>query len=138
VATIVLQETTHERTIDELFTGIRMSNEENRTGSVDRCQPATAPDQRVADSPVTVHRTVDERNESVSTAVVEALAEAEGVSPLELEEPLYESVDPDALDRVLARDGGAPRRGRIAFSVMGRRVAVTVEDDVYVCVYADS
>jgi hypothetical protein len=111
--------------------------EQNREGSVARCQPATASGQRAADSTEVVHRTVDERNESVSTAVVEALAEAEGVSPPELDQPLYESVDPDALDRVLSREGRVHRRGRIEFSVSGRRVAVTVEEDVYVCVYAE-
>ena len=37
-----------------------------------------------------------------SDAVVDALAEAEGISPLELD-PLYDAIDPDAVDRIFGR-----------------------------------
>lgn len=43
------------------------------------------------------------REEAPSTAVVNAVAEAEGVSPVELP-PLYGRVDPDALDELLPRE----------------------------------
>lgn len=46
------------------------------------------------------------RDASPSEAVVEAVAEAEGVSPLALERPLYEVVDPDALDALFADSDG--------------------------------
>lgn len=36
----------------------------------------------------------------VSQTVVEAVAEAEGVRPVELTPPLYDIIDPDALDRI--------------------------------------
>ena len=43
-------------------------------------------------------------NPSVSTAVIEAIADAESVEPTELDLTLYEAVDVDALER-LCRDG---------------------------------
>lgn len=46
-----------------------------------------------------------DQTEPISHQVVEAVAEAEGATPLELE-PLYDSVDPDALD-ALARRGSS-------------------------------
>ncbi|THE65666.1 hypothetical protein D8Y22_05650 [Salinadaptatus halalkaliphilus] len=36
----------------------------------------------------------------VSQTVVEAVAEAEGVRPVELTPPLYDAIDPEALDRL--------------------------------------
>lgn len=41
----------------------------------------------------------------VSTAVVEAVAEADGRSPLEVSPPLYSAIDPDALDQLFAASG---------------------------------
>lgn len=38
------------------------------------------------------------QNRAPSTAVVEAVADREGVDPTELEVPLYEVVEPEALD----------------------------------------
>jgi len=38
---------------------------------------------------------------SVSWAIIETVAEAEGVDPIELEPPLYEKIDPDALNQLL-------------------------------------
>lgn len=37
-------------------------------------------------------------DEHLSQAVVEAVADAEGVDPIELDVPLFAAVDPDALD----------------------------------------
>lgn len=44
-----------------------------------------------------------------STAVVGALADRYGTSELDLYPPLYESIDPDALDRFLACSDGEVR-----------------------------
>lgn len=41
-----------------------------------------------------------------TTTVIEAIAEHEGLDPLDLEQPLYEVVDPDALDSMIG-DGEA-------------------------------
>ncbi|MCU4740767.1 hypothetical protein OB955_07515 [Halobacteria archaeon AArc-m2/3/4] len=43
----------------------------------------------------------------VSTAVVEAVAEADGCSPLEMSPPLYSAIDPDALDQLFAASGAS-------------------------------
>ena len=68
-----------------------------------------------------------------SQAVVEAVADAEGVLPGALRpptyEPLHESIDPDSLDALFAdRVDGAPRaRGTVSFTYCG--YAVTVDGD---------
>lgn len=70
--------------------------------------------------------------QSPSEAVVEALADAKGVDPLELD-PLYEVIDPDALDALF--DGAAAdgrRQGRIEFRTAGYRVEVTSTGRVHV------
>ena len=70
--------------------------------------------------------------EETSTAVVSAVAETTCTDPLELS-PLYDVIDPDALDRVFAaagsdRDGG----GRVAFPFGDRWVAARSEGEVIV------
>ncbi|WP_254767667.1 HalOD1 output domain-containing protein [Salinilacihabitans rarus] len=66
-----------------------------------------------------------------SYAVVEAVADAEGVPPKELCPPeyqaLHEVVDPQALDALFAdRHDGTPRaNGRVTFTFCGYRVTVT-------------
>lgn len=65
-----------------------------------------------------------------SEAVIEAIAEAEGVRPAELTPPEYESlhavVDPEALDRLFEpRPNGATRpRGTVSFTFCGYDVTV--------------
>lgn len=63
---------------------------------------------------------------TLSEAVVDAVATAAGVDPLQLD-PLYESVDPDALDTIFMPEAsGRPREGdaSVAFSVCGYEVIV--------------
>lgn len=64
-----------------------------------------------------------------SMAVVAAVADARGVDPLRLE-PLANSIDPEALDRLFADTyGGQPRMvGRVTFQVAGCEVTVTRAD----------
>lgn len=70
-------------------------------------------------------RSPDDTGDSlVSTAIVRAVAAAEGVDPLELQ-PLGQAIDTDALDRIvdsLAEDGERP--GRLEFPYAGHVVAV--------------
>lgn len=79
-----------------------------------------------------VHRRVADVDGSVSMAVIEALAEARGVSPLEIEQPLYDAVDPDALDALFERGDDALKSGRVVFTTSGYEVTVTARDEVYV------
>lgn len=64
--------------------------------------------------------------ESPSRAVIEAVAEREGVEPVDLTVPLYEAIDPDALDTLLQESsmtsGASPR---IEFTYDGYDVIVT-------------
>ena len=70
---------------------------------------------------------------SPSQAVIEAVADAEGVSPRALRppayQPLHEVIDPDSLDALFAnRVDGAPRAsGTVSFTYCG--YAVTVDGD---------
>jgi hypothetical protein len=116
----------------------RMSNDERRNGVGGEYVNTSSTDEPVVTSDVAVHRRISggDFDQSVSVTVVEALAEAEGVSPLDVEEPLYEAVDPDALDRLLSSSGTTLRNGRVEFSISGFQVAITVDDDdLLVCVY---
>lgn len=64
--------------------------------------------------------------ESVSATVVRAVAAAEGGTELELDEPLYDAVDPDALDQLFAPkpDGTSRLFGQLHFRYHGYSVLV--------------
>lgn len=73
-------------------------------------------------------------SESVSEAVVTAVADAKGVSTVEVSPPLYNVIDPDALETVVAsmtsrHDGST---GCVEFSYSGYEVTVTGDGDVSV------
>ena len=69
---------------------------------------------------------------SVCQSVVEAVAEAEEVRPEEID-PLYEVVDPDALEELFAPTSTAGRmEGKVVFTYSGYEV--TVCGDGYVSV----
>lgn len=61
--------------------------------------------------------------DSISIRVVTAVAEAAGTDPFDLEPPLYHSIDPEALDRLLSTG----LDGRIRFEYGG--YTVTVQGD---------
>lgn len=58
---------------------------------------------------------------SLSEAIVAAVAKREGIEVTELSKPLYDVIDPEALDE-LFRD----TRGKVAFTYLG--YVVTVDD----------
>lgn len=67
----------------------------------------------------------DER--TLSERVIDELAAAKGITPIELDRPLNDSVDPDALDALFApRHDGTPRNGDgyVEFTSNGYRVVV--------------
>jgi Halobacterial output domain 1 len=55
------------------------------------------------DLPDTTSRTARSPQTPISTAVIHALADAEGCAPTELPSPLYGVIDPDALNALYAR-----------------------------------
>lgn len=67
--------------------------------------------------------------DAVSITLVTGIAARRNVSPTELP-PLYDSIDPDALDALFAPTRtGRPRRGRLEFAYDGHEVVVAVDDD---------
>lgn len=65
-------------------------------------------------------------DESVTVQLVRALADAADVDPVDLSPPLYDVVDPDALEALFApTEGGATRAGRVEFAYADYRVTVS-------------
>lgn len=73
---------------------------------------------------------------SLSFKVITAVAEREGVDPIELEPPeyeaLYDVINPEALDSLFAprQNGTARATGRVEFEFCGYDVVVTSDGDV--------
>ena len=69
----------------------------------------------------------------LSERVVDELAAAQNVAPVEMDWTLNDSVDPDALDALFApRHDGTPRTGdgSVEFSSNGYRVVVRTDGDI--------
>ena len=68
--------------------------------------------------------------ETVSEAVVDAVADAKGVDPLDLD-PLYDTVDPDALDSIFRHASGTAS-AELTFEMAGCEVLVREAGEVVV------
>lgn len=77
-------------------------------------------------SETTYHASPDEQ---MSEAVINAVACAEGVDPLSIHTPLYEAIDPDALDELFSRrrDDDEASTFQIRFTFHGYEI--NVRDD---------
>lgn len=64
----------------------------------------------------------------LSQTIVEAVAEREEVDPEDLESPLYEAVNPDALNSLFEDDHSST--GAVSFMYKGYRVVVDSSDAV--------
>lgn len=73
-------------------------------------------------------------HETVTEAIVDAIADAEDVSPLDLEPPLASVIDPDALEGLVESMSRCPGDdpGRIQFVYSGYTVTVSGGGDVTV------
>lgn len=72
------------------------------------------------------------RDGNVSMTVIETVAEAKGVDTLDLE-PLYDVVDPDALDAFVRPSGAStPATTEVSFSMDGCDVVVQGDGEVVV------
>lgn len=85
------------------------------------------------ETPITTNATIAaHEDEPASEAVVNAVADEEGVSPVDVRPPLYAAIDPDALDDLASRmscwSGGSP--GRIVFAYAGYEVTVRGDGEV--------
>lgn len=65
-------------------------------------------------------------SEPLSHAVVVAVAELNGVDPLDLNERLYDCIDPDALDALFASTG-QDACGTVQFLMAGCHIEVSAE-----------
>lgn len=77
---------------------------------------------------------------NASDAIVTAIAETEGVDPLEMD-PLYDVLDPDALDGLFgSRTDGTPRRGGVCveFRLNGYTVSLSSDRRIHVWERADT
>lgn len=79
-------------------------------------------------------QTLTEQNLSPSSAVVERVAAREGVDPTDLDVPLFDAIDPDALDSIVRssdpdRDDGL---GTVRFAYYGYEVTVRADGTVRV------
>ena len=64
-----------------------------------------------------------------STAVIEAIAEYEGLDPVELEPPLFEVIDPDALDALVGNEESGQAQSDIAVQFTYNQCRVKVSSD---------
>ncbi|WP_177209260.1 HalOD1 output domain-containing protein [Natronobacterium haloterrestre] len=68
-------------------------------------------------------RTAWDRNTSISSRVVQEVADILGVDPLELD-PLFETINPDALDSLFQTRKLGHRDGHVEFMMEGCKVTV--------------
>ena len=67
----------------------------------------------------------------LSRKIIETVAEAEGVAPTELETPLYNVIDPEALDCLFHRESdGVTMEGTVSFSFHGYEVTVASDSSI--------
>ena len=67
-----------------------------------------------------------------SLRVVEAVARSEGIDPMALEPPLYDTIDPEALDRLFTTTADDSSRARVSFRYRGHDVTVRSDGTVQV------
>lgn len=70
--------------------------------------------------------------ESLSGKVLDTVAACKNTEPIELEPPLYEVIDPDALDNLFTpkRDGRVRMGGEVRFTYCGHEIRVTSNGEV--------
>ena len=73
-----------------------------------------------------------ETDETVSEAVVRAVANEQGVDPVTMDACLYDVIDPHALDAVFSDRETAEGERRVSFTFDGYRVAVDESRTVFV------
>ena len=81
-----------------------------------------------------VYSPADDRADGTdpSVAVIQVLAEARGVGVEEIEQPLYDVVDPDALDRLFTDRSHANVGSRVVFEFDAHEVTVHADGDILV------
>lgn len=75
-------------------------------------------------------RTTLNEHGTPSTAVIYAIAEREGVDPTDLDRPLYEVLDPEAMDALFSESDSSV--GQLQFRYLGYEVRLTSNGSVQV------
>ena len=70
-------------------------------------------------------------DEDISETVVSAVADAKGVDPLDLD-PLYDAIDPDALDSIFRHAGAGSTVTKLSFEMEDCEVLVRGSGEVVV------
>lgn len=70
--------------------------------------------------------------DSICEKIIECVASAEGVGPTEVTPPLYDAVDPDALERLFSSRRSTSLEGTLAFDYSGHDVRVFTGEEVVV------
>lgn len=73
---------------------------------------------------------LENEDDSATHAVVQAVADAKGVSPIDLNPPLYSAVDTDALDQFVTSLSGGRGDVQITFQYGGFDVTVSGDGSV--------
>lgn len=88
------------------------------------------------DANLNVHRVHhdSESDQPLSTAVIMAVADTAGINPSEIRTPLYDAIDPDAMNKLFeATSNGAERTdGYLSFSIHGHHVSVDASGEISV------
>jgi hypothetical protein len=71
-------------------------------------------------------------DESVTEAVVRAVADVQGVKPWEMDSRLGDAIDPEALERLCGDASTGSRETRVSFVFAGYRVAADAAGAVFV------
>ncbi|RQH03131.1 HalOD1 output domain-containing protein [Natrarchaeobius oligotrophus] len=85
---------------------------------------------------LSVDRSQADSDQSLSFEIIAAIAEREGVDPIDIEPPkydaLYETINPEALDSLFAprANGTARTTGHVEFPYCGYLVVVSSDGDV--------
>ncbi|WP_137286838.1 HalOD1 output domain-containing protein [Halorussus salinisoli] len=88
---------------------------------------------------MSVSRTALSDDQNVSTTIVAAVADAEGISPTEVNPPLHSAIDPEALNDLFGSPWSASESGpRVSFTYSGYDVTVSGDGNVVVRRASDS
>lgn len=74
------------------------------------------------------HRYDEPDDPPLSQVIIEAVAEAEGISPDQLDRPLHNAIDPDALDALFAERTEA--NGYVVFDYYGYDITVHPDEQI--------
>ena len=73
----------------------------------------------------------DSNEQSISRTIVEAIADAEGVAPTELDTRLYDVIEPEALNELFQQQADGPvTDGTVSFTFHGYKVTVHSDSSV--------